>query len=235
MSKTQSAGSGNPSERRAHRAQPAEDEPHDQRAAAGREAERNSPTFSVSAPNRPPSRMPRPTNTTSVSLDGPLEVAERPARRARRRRSAPASRSRSPRLTTVPGGERNLFAAADELQQRDAAPVLARRARPSVRSATSALRDDHVQRGHGKSSRSRSSTSSPKAGPPASRTWRRAPTTTTSPGAKHVVGRRRRGSPRRAGCAARRRASGANERSTSPTCGRPNAAGMRKARTSHSR
>ena len=70
MSKTQSAGSGiRPNVGRIERSQPNTSPmmsaPPLAVRLSGKVAE-----LSVSAPKRPPRRMPRPTNTTSVSLEG---------------------------------------------------------------------------------------------------------------------------------------------------------------------
>ena len=70
VSKTQSAGSGmRPKVGRTERSQPKTSPMMSAPPLAVRLIGR-SPSWSVSAPKRPPSRMPRPTNTTSVALDG---------------------------------------------------------------------------------------------------------------------------------------------------------------------
>ena len=177
-----------------------------------------SPTISVSERRRGRRAGCRGRRTRRRSRSTAARCSRAPARRARRRARAPAMRSRSPRFTHRVGRERDLLAAADELRagrRRGRAPRPARRAcgRRASRFVTTTS-----SAATGKSSSSRSSTSSRRRRRSTSSTWRRAPTTTTSPACSTVSGvgvddpvpRRTRSTNTR---------SGANERSSSATCG----------------
>ena len=139
---------GDPAEGRADRAQPAEHEPHDEGAAAGGEAQRQVSDAQGERAEEAAQQDAQAHEHDVGLARGALHVPDRPPGPldvgARRR----PARSRSPRLRTVParrGSPRRRGPASAE-RRRGRAPSRPRRA---VRSATSLLRDDHVEGGHG--------------------------------------------------------------------------------------
>ena len=121
---------GNAAERRPHRSQPPEDEAHDERAAAGREAERHAADVDRQQAEQPADEDAEADEDDVGLARSGVRCSRAPGPRARRPAGTPAMRSRSPRFehgvrrrTESPRPPRTSFA------QDHAAPVLRGRAR----------------------------------------------------------------------------------------------------------
>ena len=112
-----------PAERRAHGAQPSEDEPHDERAAARRQAERQRAHRDGEEPDEPADDDAEADEDDVGLAARAVRCSRGPCRRARRRGSRRTAGSRSPRLMTVEGTKGISSPPAHELHQRHAAPV----------------------------------------------------------------------------------------------------------------